>query len=271
MNAMKMTIAGIVVSLLVVSAAFAAPVDLRLWTVESYPAVPGFGLGTWTVNPSGDSVTQSVNGQPTLFYSNFNARGFDVRGSVIVVDAGDNDYFGFALGFQPGDTSNSAADYLLVDWKQGRQSVDFGPPSTTPGTTAFPGLAISRVTGVPTADEFWGHTDFASDTSGGLTELARGINLGSTGWTSEVEYDFRFIFEQDRLRVYVDDTLEFDVSGSFPDGRLAFYDFSQSGVTYSAFTVEAIPEPKPNPIPAPASLPLVILGVAGVLIRRLHG
>jgi hypothetical protein len=269
MNAMQKTITGIVVSLLISSASFAAPVNLNFWTAESYPAVSGFGAGAWTVSLSGDSVTQTINGQPTLFYSNFNAQGSDVRGSVTVDSGGDDDYIGFALGFQPGDTSNSAADYLLVDWKQGTQAFDFGAPSTTPGTTAFAGLAVSRVAGVPTADELWGHTDFASDTSGGVTELARGANLGNTGWSVGVEYDFRFIFEDDRLRVFVDDALELDISGSFPDGRLAFYNFSQSGVTYSAFTLDDIPEPVPCPIPDPASLTLAILGVAGVLMRRL--
>jgi len=271
MNATKRIVTGIVVSLLITSAALAVQVDLNLWTAESYPAVSGFPAGAWTVSPSGDSVTQIANGQPTLFYSNFNVRGSDVRGSVSVEGAGDDDYIGFALGFQPGDTSNSAADYLLVDWKRGTQGFDFGVPSTTPGTTAFEGLAVSRVTGVPTADEFWGHTDFTSDTSGGVAELARGASLGSTGWVPGVEYDFRFLFEEDRLQVYVDDALELDIGGSFPDGRLAFYNFSQGGVTYRAFTRDTIPAPQPCPIPAPASLPLVVLGVAGVVMRRLRG
>ena len=184
MNAIKRSATGIVVSLLITSAALAVQVDLNLWTAESYPAVSGFPAGAWTVNSSGQSVTQVANGQPTLFYSNFNVRGSDVRGSVSVANGGDDDYIGFALGFQPGDTSNAAADYLLVDWKGATQFFDFDGLSTTPGTTAVEGLAVSRVTGVPTADEFWGHTDFAGDPSGGVTELARGATLGSTGWVA---------------------------------------------------------------------------------------
>jgi len=269
MNATKKIITGLVVSLLMSSAALAVQVNLNLWTPESYPPVSGFPSAQWVVSPSGQSVTEVGNGQPSLFYSDFNARGSDIRGSVSVATGGDDDYIGFALGFRPGDTTNPAADYLLVDWKRTTQFFDFGP-ATTPGTTALMGLAVSRVTGVPTADELWGHTDFTSDTSGGVAELARAATLGSTGWQPGVEYDFQFLFQEDRLQVFVDDTLELDISGDFPDGRIAFYNFSQPEVTYRAFTRSSIPGPQPSPIPAPASLPLVVFGVAGVVIRRLR-
>ncbi len=267
MNAIQRGATGIVVLLLLASAGFAAQVDLNLWTSESYPAVTGFPAGAWIVSPSGQSATQVANGQPTLFYSDFNVQDRDVQGTVSVAD-GDDDYIGFALGFQPGDTSNPAADYLLVDWKAATQFFDFDGLSTTPGTTAFEGLAVSRVMGIPTADEFWGHTNFTEDPSGGVTELARGATLGSTGWVAGTEYDFQFLYEQNRLQVFVDGVLELDISGDFPDGRFAFYTFSQGEVTYSDFTQEVIP-PGPPVIPVPGSLPLVIFGAA-VVIRRLR-
>jgi len=269
MGVARINVTGIVVLSLIAGVGLADTVDLYSWTAESYPAVAGFGAGVWTVAPGGDSVTQSVNGQPTLFYSDFNARGTDVRGTITkAAGASDDDYIGFALGFRPGDTGNSVAAFLLVDWKQATQSFDFGAPSTTPGSTAQAGLAVSQVTGVPTADELWGHTDFASDAGGGVSELAQAANLGNVGYSSGAEYDFRFVFQAASLQVYVDDVLELDIGGSFPDGRLAFYNFSQAGVTYSAFTLDEIPEPRPIPVPGPASLPLVLLGVAGVLARR---
>lgn len=257
------------------AAASAASVDLEAWTAESYPAVSGFGAGVWTVAPGGGSVVQSVNGQPTLFYSPFNAQGTDVRGTIAVAPNADDDFIGFALGFNPGDSASGAADYLLVDWKQGTQYWNFVDPATTPGSTANAGLAVSRVTGVPNADEFWGHMDFAGDAGGGLAELARGTTLGSTGYSENVEYDFRFIFQPTSLQVYVDDVLELDIGGSFSDGRMAFYNFSQAGVTYSAFTLDPAPDPDPgcNAVPVPASLVLVAIGAAGVIAkrRRLHG
>lgn len=234
-----------------------ATVDLGAWSAESYPAVSGFGAGVWTPSSGGDSVQQSVNGQPTLFYSDFTAIGTDIQG-VIRVAGGDDDYIGFALGFEPGDSSSAAADFLLVDWKQGTQAFDFGPPSNTPGSTALAGLAVSRITGIPTADEFWGHTDFVSNPGGGLVELARGATLGGTGWSTNVDYTFRFVFGASRLRVFVDGLEELDVSGSFDDGRLAFYNFSQAGVTYSAFTVD-VPEPSGLLLGLCAAVALVLL------------
>lgn len=226
-------------------------VDISTWTAESYPAVSGFGAGVWTVAGDNLSVYQSVNGQPTLFYSDFLAFNTSFQGKIKVETTGDDDFIGFALGFQPGDTSNSSADYLLVDWKQGNQSFNFGSPSCTPGSFAPRGLAVSRVTGIPTADEFWGHTNFdspaCSDLNNGLQELQRGATLGSTGWVDNQEYEFKFEFSSTSLKVFVDGTLEIDITGSFSDGRIAFYNFSQASVRYRGFTVAPLCEPVEDP------------------------
>lgn len=216
------------------------PVDLGTWTAESYDAVSGFGAGVWTVAGDGASVTQSVNGQPTLFYSPFDVFNTQAQGRI-TAQAGDDDYIGFAIGFEPGDTTSPDADYLLVDWKLGTQAFNFGAPSCTGGSTAPKGLAVSRVRGTPTADEFWGHVDLdASPCSGptdSVTELARGATLGDVGWVPGQTYDFRFEFSATTLRVFVDGLLELEVFGLFDDGRIAFCNFSQANVTYDAYTV----------------------------------
>jgi len=261
------------VSSITVSGAMAAPVNLNTWTAESYPAVAGFGAGVWTPSADGSSVHQAVNGQPTLFVSDFNVFNTDVRGRIRVNSNNDDDYIGFAIGYQPGDTTNGAADYLLVDWKQATQSFDFGAPSNTPGSTADVGLAVSRVSGIPTADEFWGHVDFNADPSGGLQELARGATLSATGWDEFTEYNFRFIFLPTSLQVFVDGQLELSINGSFSDGRLGFYNFSQADVTYSAFTLDpAPPQPPANDVPEPITLSLLGAGLAGIgVMRRKRG
>ncbi len=252
----------------------AVPVDLSTWTSESYPAVSGFSPGNWVVSGGNDTVTQTVNGQPTLYYSDFSAFNTDLTGTIRVNTGGDDDFVGFALGFNPGDSSNASADYLLVDWKQGSQSFDFGAPAnTTPGGLAPAGLAVSRVIGLANADEFWQHEDLLGNPSGGLTELARGTNLGNTGWNDFQEYEFQFIFRADMLQVFVDGVLEIDINGSFNDGRLAFYNFSQSNVVYSGFTVDPVP-PTPNPTPrvipepATAAAGCLGLGAIGLAVRR---
>ncbi|MEQ9409962.1 MAG: PEP-CTERM sorting domain-containing protein [Fuerstiella sp.] len=233
-----------------------ASVDLNTWTEETYG-----GGATWTVSGGGTSVLQSQNGDPTMFYSDFNAQGTDVRGKIKVETSGDDDFIGFALGFNPGDSTSTAADYLLVDWKKANQFWDFG--GATPGGTGYEGLAVSRVTGTPTYNEFWQHANHAANTSGGLNELARGATLGSTGWVTNTEYEFRFIFTPTNLQVFVDDVLQMNVSGAFADGRMAFYNFSQSTVRYSAFTVE------PAAVPEPASFAMwSLLGGVGVIVHR---
>jgi len=235
-----------ITSALLVSGAHAAAVDLGLWSDESYPAVSGFGAGVWTVSGDGLSVNQSVNGQPTLFVSDFVVAGLAIEGMVTVNSADDDDLIGFALGFIPGDADpgNNTADYLLVDWKQGTQGFNFGSPSCTSGSTSSAGLAVSRVTGIPTADEFWGHFDednlTCSPAGEGLEELQRATNLGATGWADNTDYTFRFEFTATSLVVFVNGVEELNITGTFNDGSLAFYNFSQANVTYSAFETQPL-------------------------------
>jgi hypothetical protein len=214
--------------------------DLTSWTPESYPAVSGFGAGVWNVASGGASVTQTVNGQPTFFVSPFDAFNLQLEGQISTTGGGDDDYLGFALGFSPGESTNPSADYLLVDWKRGNQNFDFSAPACTPGSLAKSGLAVSRVSGIPSADEFWGHVNLntspCSGASDGLVELARGTTLGATGWNTNQVYKFKFSFTATALKVYVDDVLELSVNGLFSNGRFAFYNFSQAAVTYSAYT-----------------------------------
>ena len=256
--------------------ASAAVVDLSTWTAASYPAVAGFGAGVWTVAPGGGSVTQSVNGQPTIFYSDFNAQGSSVSGTIRS-SGGDDDYIGFVLGYNPGDISNSSANYLLVDWKSGSQFFDFGAPSSSPGGNAASGLAVSRVTGIPDADEFWQHGNLSGTGAGsGLTELQRGMTLGNTGWAANTDYTFKFDFGPNNLQVFVNNTLQLDIAGNFSDGRMGFYNFSQAGVTYSAFTRETGSFPPGGGGNAPdagstAALLALGLGALGYARRILSG
>lgn len=207
-------------------------VDLSSWQVEnvstSFP-------GVWQVASDGLSVLQAVNAEPTFFVGDFLATGVRLEGKIRVETNADDDFIGFALGFQPGDTRNPEADFLLIDWKKGNQS------TTQPcvGTrTMTRGLAVSRTRGLPQSAFYALHLTDPCDPAGPVSgELARGLTRGSAGWQTNVEYLFTIDLQPERLQVWVNGTLEFDLAGDFDfgAGRFAFYNFSQERVRYSTF------------------------------------
>ncbi len=266
---MKQSALGLLASVFALPV-LAAPIDLNDWSAESYDSVSGFPDGNWAVSGDGSNVLQQNNGQPTLFYSDFDAFGTEVTGRIKVNTSGDDDFIGFVLGYQPGDNTSTSANYLLVDWKGNSQDFDFGGGSTSPGGNAPEGLAASRVTGLPDADEFWQHDNLSgTPETSALEELARGATLGNTGWTTGTEYEFSFDFGPNNLDVYVDSTLEMSINGSFANGRIGFYNFSQSQVNYSAFEVEegSFPD-EPVSVPEPAGLALLFGGLMALWGRR---
>ncbi|HEX7184807.1 MAG TPA: Calx-beta domain-containing protein [Thermoanaerobaculia bacterium] len=203
-------------------------VDLRTWRPEAYAA----GSATWNVAADGQSVVQTVNGNPAFFYGDFGSFGVRLEGKIRTTDT-DDDFMGFALGFRPGDAANPNADFLVVDWKQNNQ----GGSLCGSSTTGRRGLAVSRVRGIPSADELWAHANGACNGSGnGLQELARGRTRGNTGWVRNQTYTFTFESTATSLKVWVDGTLEIDITGTFSPGRFAFYNYSQAQVTYSALS-----------------------------------
>ncbi len=75
--------------------ASAAPVDLTSWIAE--------GQGNWSVQSGGDTVFQSTNGQPTVFFEDgSNARGTQLSGEITVKTTSDDDFIGFFLAYQSG-------------------------------------------------------------------------------------------------------------------------------------------------------------------------
>ncbi|MDV7104656.1 PEP-CTERM sorting domain-containing protein [Vibrio sp. TH_r3] len=220
----------------------AALVDLSTWTSE--------GQGTWVVANDNNSVTQTENSLPTVFFNGENSQNQQLSGEITVNTRSDDDFIGFVLGYNTGDLNNDAADYLLIDWRQAEQN------------TAEAGLAISRVTGAFTNpssgivnSDFWTHVD-----GGIVEELARGATLGLTGWSDYATYSFDLLFTSSLVEVYVNDILELSVSGSFNDGSFGFYNLSQDTTIYSSFTQQAV---STTEIPEPSSLAIFAVGLLG--------
>lgn len=237
---------------LMASGASAASVDLKGWTENGH--LGSQSAGNWAVSGANDTVTQSVNGEPTVFFEpGTNAQGTSISGTIVSTGS-DDDYYGFVLGYQDSEL-NGPADFWLLDWKQADQTFN--------GVTAKVGLSLSHVTGdqsTTDALDFWGH-------SGSVNEVARASNLGSTGWVRGQEYKFDLTFTDSLIEVFVDDVLEISYSGNFTDGAYGFYNYSQGPVTYAGVSNAVLPPV--NAVPLPAGLPLLLagLGVFGLLRR----
>lgn len=202
------------------------PVDLHHWRAEEYPT--GDPSADWVVAADGLSVRQMINSTPSVFVSPIPSFGVPLEGILRVGSGGawDDDYIGFVLGFERGDASNPGAEWILVDWKQRDQA------------GGLAGLAVSRGWGTPDGGEFWVHTDLPVNGSGsGIEEVARAATLGRVRWVEDTDYRFRFDYGPNHLRVWVNDVLQFDLAGSFPEGNFAFYNFSQQDVLYRGFTI----------------------------------
>jgi hypothetical protein len=107
---------------------------------------------------------------------------------------------------------------MLFDWKQLDQRLDNGELGKI-------GLAMSRVKGVVNPSSglgpFFGH-------NGAISEVARALTLGSAPWKDNTTYRVKMTYEPTRIRVWVNDILEFDQSGTFPVGKFGFYTCSQA-------------------------------------------
>ena len=228
-------------ALLLSGSALADSVDLSSWA--------GTAGGNWNVQGAGnDSVLQTINGQPTMFYNQQDSQGQALSGTIKAISGWDDDYIGFVLGYNAGDLDNASADYILIDWKRGNQ------------LGAKRGLAISRVTGAiknNAGNSAWLHT-------GVVEELDRATTLGDTGWIYGTEYTFDLIFTASLIEVFVDGAKELSISGTFNNGSFGFYNYSQSNVLYAGITQTTAPA-----VPVPAALFMFAPALLGFMgLRR---
>ncbi len=190
--------------------------DFSSWRPESYGS--GFTDSRWRVLDGGTTVLQTADSKPAILFGEVPVLGRRITGKMSVRSSAGNRYIGLVLGYRSGDISSPDANFVLIDWRQ-----------ETEGTSVA-GLAAWHITGPNTC--LWDHS--GSD----IEELARASTEGQRGWTDFEEYELTVELTEDRLRVWIDQGLEFDVNGQFDGGSLGFYAYGQQQTRFRDFRVE---------------------------------
>lgn len=248
-------------ALAIAAPASADPVDLSSWTALTLNFPGGQGAGSWVLEAGNTAVRQVINADPSFFLNNLHQTAYTIEGSWQVSSyGGDDDYMGFAFGYQ------NSSNFYLFDWKRGTQGYV--------GRTANAGMTVKKFTGATgngltdlSIEEFWENgADF-----GDMSVLATNHGAG-LGWASPTFYtftlDFGLVANQFRIVVKEGVTTLWDVTvddSTFTAGQFAFFNNSQANVHYAGFEqdggVIVDPDPDPDPVPEPASMTIVGLGL----------
>lgn len=219
-------------------------IDLCDWVDESPPA-----NGIWTVRNAGgstancgsevgESVFQSINGEPTFFVSPVGDTYLNTTldGTFTVQTTSDDDYIGFVFGYQgPVGNPSDPWDFFLFAWKQLAQNDD------------SPGFYLIKI---DAADQPPFGTYAEDLPASGRRLIATNFGLG---WADNTEYQFTLDYSSDAISIRINGSLVIDVDRTvdeaadgtdlaalfptgFPEGRFGFYNHSQASVLYSGFT-----------------------------------
>ena len=213
----------------------ATQLDLTSWvTNNSFNFSGGQPGGEWTVQSGGDTVFQSINGDPTLFMSPGSIGNISGLSGTFKETSSDDDFVGFVFGFQ--DTGS----FYLFDWKQGNQSAY--------GANASQGITLKRIDSVPTTQsDLWS----TASVSGITTQLYHNSAIGRS---QNVEYTFnldRDISTGEISIALLNGTTTLDsftvTDSTYLAGQFGFYNYSEDSVTYSGFQADEFQHVVPEP------------------------
>jgi len=201
-------------------------VDLSNWQQIQYE----FNFqpdASWDLQTGNTAVLQSVNSDGSIFLSDFDAAGQEIRGTWRVDTGGDDDFMGFVFGYQ------GRGQYYLFDWKKGSQNfAGFAEAGMSLKIVDVPGGAD------PVDTDLW--------PTAGSANVS--VPLHNTiPWVSFTDYEF--------VLNWVPGTIEITVlqgstvlenwtlnDSTYTDGAFGFYNYSQDNVLYQGFTQQGVPE-----------------------------
>ena len=72
--------------------------------------------------PDGRTVFSLENSSPSVYVSTLPATGVEATFTLEVDATSDNDFIGWAVGYQDGDFYSSSAEWIVFDWKMEDQA-----------------------------------------------------------------------------------------------------------------------------------------------------
>src|SRR5690554_6521739 len=193
--------------------------DLNTWTVNG-------GNSDWSVQPSGTSVIQGINGFPTYFVNDFDFINVEFNGRFVVTGSGDNDFVGFTFGYQGPFNPANNNDYYLF-------SVVKNEPAPH-GTTCE--NFFGYVNGTTPQLDLWNYNATAPST---ITNYLCD-DTSFPGWNLDQVYDFTCRYTSTNVTIFINGVEIVNHDGCFQPGRFGFYNHSQNNVIYSDFSYTVI-------------------------------
>ncbi len=239
----------------------AGAIDLSSWTADTYDLTGGQNAGNWVLSNNDETVTQTINADPSVYLNGVNQTSYTMDGHWKVTTDSDDDFMGFVFGYQ------NDHQFYVMDWKQATQNAG------DPWGYAQAGFRILKIDATSRSDlvlkDFWE----AGATTTNSTVLA---STYGTGWADNQEYDFHLDFTSTgefSIEVFDGTT---DVSlwdttvtdSSYTHGQFGFYNYSQASVEYSGF--EQTGGVIVDPVPEPATMFLFGTGLVGLVGSRLR-
>ncbi len=214
--------------------AISDPIDLSSWYAVALDLPNGHSNngGNWVLSNNNETVTQTVNADPSFYLNNINQTNYEMDGSWKVKTYADNDFIGFVFGYQ------NSVNYYIFDWKQTQQGAY--------GVTAQEGFTVRKIEAANVSDltnqDFW-----SSENTTHSTILATSYS-DQSGWKTNTLYNFHLTFKPGEFSIIVKeaDTELYNATitdATFTSGQFGFYNFSQEQVEYSGFEQTLVPVP----------------------------